>query len=519
MNIRDVVITTVVLVVGITIGYQIRQPGPPAGVTAPQPQEPAPGAVAPAPVATAPEPAPDVAAEVPVVAPAPEPVAEVEPAPTAIEAPSDGGFNAPKGDTLEDVVKSMLPNTAHALVGAPLRGDPFTAPVAITLYTDFQCPHCAKLNPDLQTVMAEFSDKVVLAVRHLPMDFHERAKPAAYASIAAQKQGKFFEYHDLVFATPDNLDDATLIAHAESLGLDLERFNQDRAAMVTAAHVEVDLTMAGSLGIVGTPTLLINGKTFVGALPPENLSAAIRNQVGVTIAHAEQKGVDIAVARGAVTEYNIQRIKREDGGNGNLASLRNVPLSDSPGKGSLDPMVALVVFADFECEHCAKMPERFSRLLEAYPDDLRIVFKHNPLGLHPDANLSAQAAVEAQVQGKFWEFHDRLFDNKGKQGRAALESYAAEVGLDLTRFKAALDNGTHKARVQRDIDLAVGVGAAATPALVINGRLLEGARQYDDLATIIEAARTQSQSLIREGKATREGFYDQLRGLIPTGPE
>src|SRR6185295_17037222 len=138
-----------------------------------------------------------------------------------------------------------------------------------------------------------------------------------------------------------------------------------------------------------------------------------------------------------------------------------VPL-EGPPRGSATAKVSIVAFSDFQCPFCSRVVPTLDKLQKEYPNDVRLYFRHNPLPFHPDAPLASQAALEAEAQGKFWEMHDKLFANQQNIKRPDLERYAQEIGLDVGKFKAALDSGAGKARIQADMALAKQVGANGT---------------------------------------------------------
>jgi protein-disulfide isomerase len=121
---------------------------------------------------------------------------------------------------------------------------------------------------------------------------------------------------------------------------------------------------------------------------------------------------------------------------------------------------------------------------------VRIVWKHNPLSFHPFAMPSALASMAAYEQGKFWEYHDKLFANQQKLTHDDLLRYAKEVGLDMGRFEAALNSARGKPVIDADAAEAKSLGATGTPAFFINGRYLNGARPFDDFAQLINAELT-----------------------------
>ena len=118
---------------------------------------------------------------------------------------------------------------------------------------------------------------------------------------------------------------------------------------------------------------------------------------------------------------------------------------------------------------------------------MRIVWKHLPLDMHKDAPLAHFASVAAQRQGKFWEFHDKLFANQSKIKSEDLNRYAREIGLDMKRFQDDLVSPEVKAIVDADIAEAKSLGVTGTPGFFVNGRYLSGAKPFDEFATLINA--------------------------------
>lgn len=142
--------------------------------------------------------------------------------------------------------------------GAPFLGRA-DAPVEIVEFSDFQCPHCARVKPLTEQILLQFPDQVKLVFKHFPLSFHEHAQPAALASMAAQNQGKFWEFHDELFAAQQELSPERIHAIARELKLDMERFERDIRSRELRNRLEKDLQDAQRAGVRGTPTLFVNG--------------------------------------------------------------------------------------------------------------------------------------------------------------------------------------------------------------------------------------------------------------------
>ena len=132
--------------------------------------------------------------------------------------------------------------------------------------------------------------------------------------------------------------------------------------------------------------------------------------------------------------------------------------------------------------------------MKNYGDKVKFVWRHKPLPMHPDAPLASEATEEALKQKGnegFWKMHDKLFANQAEKDglkREALEKYAQEQGLDMAKFKAALDNHTHKAKVDADDKAGIDAGISGTPAFVINGYFISGAQPFPKFKKIIDKA-------------------------------
>ena len=121
-----------------------------------------------------------------------------------------------------------------------------------------------------------------------------------------------------------------------------------------------------------------------------------------------------------------------------------------------------------------------------YGDKVRVVWKHNPLSFHPNAMPAALASMAAHEQGKFWEYHDKVFANQQKMTRPDLLRHAQELGLDVKRFEQALNAARAKPAIDADAAEARSLGASGTPAFFINGRFLSGAVPFEGFAEIID---------------------------------
>ncbi len=180
------------------------------------------------------------------------------------------------------VAPSVIPAAvAPAQVGAidlrpddPVRGNP-RAPVTVVVFSDFQCPFCARVGPTLDEVQRAYGDKVRIAWKHQPLPFHPNALPAAKAAEAAREQGKFWQMHDRLFASQRELAPDAYDRFARELGLDLRRFQESSRSDKARVRIEEDQRLAARIGAQATPTMFVNGEKVEGAVPFATLKAVI----------------------------------------------------------------------------------------------------------------------------------------------------------------------------------------------------------------------------------------------------
>jgi predicted DsbA family dithiol-disulfide isomerase len=182
------------------------------------------------------------------------------------------------GEQSEVEILLEEPRIDVAVGDGPPRG-PEDAPVTIVEFSDFQCPYCARVNPTLDEILRRYPDQVRVLFRHFPLDFHQQAPKAAEASRCASEQGKFWEYHDLLFANQKALGVDQLKQYAGQLGLDQSNFDQCLDSGREAAAVQQDIADGRAAGVSGTPAFFINGRFVNGALPLENFVEVIEAEL------------------------------------------------------------------------------------------------------------------------------------------------------------------------------------------------------------------------------------------------
>lgn len=175
------------------------------------------------------------------------------------------------------------PRVEAPLKDTPRRG-PRDAPVLLVEYADYECPYCQQIQPALDKLAAEYRNKVAFAYKDVPLPNHLRAQKAAEAAHCAGLQGKYWEYHDVLLASKQ-LDVPDLQKHARGLKLDPAAFDKCLESGEQAEVVKAHLTEAQALGLQGTPSFLINGRLFSGALTYERLRELVEEELA-----AEAKG-------------------------------------------------------------------------------------------------------------------------------------------------------------------------------------------------------------------------------------
>lgn len=163
-----------------------------------------------------------------------------------------------------------------------------------------------------------------------------------------------------------------------------------------------------------------------------------------------------------------------------------VNTKDAPVRGDPGAKIAVVEFSDFQCPFCSRSVATLNQIAEAYGDRVRIVFKHLPLGMHPNAPAAHAAAEAAHRQGKFWPMHDKIFANQKEMSAEKYREYAREIGLDLKRFDRDAADAAVKQRIDADAAEAARLGVNGTPAFFVNGRYLMGAVPFEEIKALLD---------------------------------
>jgi protein-disulfide isomerase len=370
--------------------------------------------------------------------------------------------------------------------GAPAKGAK-NALVTIVEFADFQCPFCARVDETLAQLLKDYAGKVRVVWRNLPLSFHESAKRAAITALAAERQGKFWEMHDVLFKHTTELGDEALDRYAQELKLDMKKLKAAQKDDSLAKAIDDDAAAASKLGVHGTPAFFINGLFLSGAQPLERFKERIDEALLAANALVK-KGTPKAKVYDAVMKNALPEVTKpapaakED----DAKAPQKVDVGSSPSRGPADAPVTLVVFSDFQCPFCARLEASLAEVEKAYPGKLRFVWKNFPLSFHAHAKASAEAAMAAHAQGKFWAMQGKLFENQNALEDGDLENYAREIGLDVPRFKA--DVASHKlaAAVEADLKQGNALGVEGTPATFVNGVMVAGALPPETFKALVD---------------------------------
>jgi len=186
----------------------------------------------------------------------------------------------------------------------------------------------------------------------------------------------------------------------------------------------------------------------------------------------------------------VADLKKREARNQPLAAekIAAIAKADAPAYGPETATVTVVEFSDFQCPFCSRAATVGQKLKQQYSDRVRFVFRQFPLSFHQQAHLAAQASLAAHAQGKFWEYHDKLFADQSKLERPALEQVAKDVGLNVGEFKKALDEKKFAPAVDADMKLGEEVAVEGTPTMFVNGQRVTDPTDFDAVAKLIDAA-------------------------------
>lgn len=360
--------------------------------------------------------------------------------------------------------------------------------VTIVEFSDYQCPFCKRVEATLEEVHRLYGKDVRTVWKDNPLPFHPRAMPAAKLARAVfQSKGNdaFWKLHDALFANNPQLEDSDFEELVTKQGLSWKALQGPLASAKISARINESIELADDFQARGTPHFFINGRRLSGAQPIDAFKQLIDEE--------------LAKAR-ALLEHGTPRGKLyaellKDAATPPPPPKKHVELSaHAPSRGDAKAPVVIQEFSDFQCPFCRRVEPTLQELEKDLKGSIRIVWRHMPLPFHQHALEAAEASEEVLAQkgeAAFWTYHDMLYEAQAEPDgleRVSLDNLADKLGVDMTRFKAALDGHVHQAKVQEDIAAANKAGINGTPAFVINDYYLSGAQPSAAFRKLIKLA-------------------------------
>ncbi len=371
----------------------------------------------------------------------------------------------------------------------PQRGEK-DALVTIVQFSEYQCPFCKRVEPTIEELRRLYGKDLRVIWKDNPLPFHPRAMPSALLTRQVYKSHgneAFWKLHDALFESQPKLDDSDLEDLVKAQGLAWKPLSASLTNDKLKARIAESVELANEFQARGTPHFFINGRRLAGAQPLE----------------AFKKLVDEELAKArALVEHGTPRAKvyaelTKNGAMPPPPERRTVALSPTAAsRGNARAPVVIQIFSDFQCPFCKRVEPTLSELEndKELKGQLRLVWRHLPLPFHGHAQLAAEASEEALAQkghDAFWKFHDELFAAQAEDGglkRDNLEKIAEKLGLDLLRFKKALDERVHEAKVKADASAANDANINGTPGFLINDYYLSGAQPAAAFRKLIRLA-------------------------------
>ena len=171
-------------------------------------------------------------------------------------------------------------------------------------------------------------------------------------------------------------------------------------------------------------------------------------------------------------------------------TVDDVDLEGVPFMGEEDAEITMVIYDDFECAFCSKFEsDAFLKIKEEYIDTgkAKFYYKHFPLGFHSHAQIAAEASECAHDQGKFWEMHDKIFENQKDLSEESLKTWAEEFELDMDDFNSCLDSHKHAEKVKLSMAEGQKVGVQGTPSVLVEDELVVGAQPFENFKKVIDS--------------------------------
>jgi protein-disulfide isomerase len=427
-----------------------------------------------------------------------------------------GAETVAAGGAIPDQSSASVPVSAKD----PQWGKP-NAPVTIVEISDFQCPYCSRVEPTVQQLKDKYGpDKIRVVWKNNPLPFHKSARPAAEAAMTVfglAGNDAFWKFHKNAFTHQQDLSDENYEKWAKEAGVDIAKFKAALAAKKFSAKIDEDLALAKKIDASGTPAFRINGVTLSGAQPLDKFTEVIDAQMAEAkkLIASGTKPADVyttlanknQVAKAAQPNKPAPDAEEED-----KSVWKVLVQDDDPIRGPKDALVTMIIFSDFQCPFCKRVEDTLKQVAQAYPQDVRFVWKDNPLPFHPRAKPAATLARFAYKKGgdkAFWDMHDAIFESNPKLEDDDLKGLAEKAGIKWDDVKTAIDNNKFGEKIDGSVELANDVQARGTPHFFINGVRLSGAQPLEAFKKSIDEQLAKAKGLVAKG-TPKAKVYDEL---------
>ncbi len=345
------------------------------------------------------------------------------------------------------------------VTNAPMRGTP-GASVQIIEFADMQCPYCAKQVEALKSLVNAYPGKIAWYYKNYPLSFHPDSPLAHQALTAAKAQGKFWEMHDAIYANQASIKRNDLIRLAAQIGLDLAKFNADIDGLQYRNDIEKDKSDGEQLGVNGTPTMFINGRAITGI----HTYAELQN----------------------IVDDELKIGPQAPAGNINPTAIAALPKTDLT-RGPANAKVTITWFADLSSTLTGQSDELLQAIQSKHPKDVKVMFKNRPVLVNSDSQRVHEAAMAAAAADKFWDMERKLAALKQRPTREDLTRIAKDIGMDPQKLDAALDAGTYRDAVTRDVLEARRRDVRGSPVFFVNATRLDGVQPLADFEKAVES--------------------------------
>jgi protein-disulfide isomerase len=413
--------------------------------------------------------------------------------------------------------------------------DPFwgdrTAPVTLVVFGDFEDPVTAKLSTTIDSLKSLYGQAQLRVVwKHLPLSHHKNARDAAEASAgvyALKGESAFSHFAERAFANQRTLSSSSYEMWASESGVDMKKLRQGLTRHTWMTKVDDDERLGHTLGVFSTPVSFLNGVQVSGLQSlgvwqrliddelPKAQALVVSGVSGDRIYVTRSKDnfgtppspVLLATATATATATTTAAPPTSS------LTVHRVPVGTSPILGKKDALVTLVEFGDLQCPYCKRAEATLAGLRVKYGDDLRIVWKNEPLAFHVRAVPCAELALEARDErgdAAFWAVHDDLYASSPTLDDATLLRIARDHGVSEPKARIAITIGTHQTIIDTDQTLAKKLGATGTPSFFVNGRLLTGAQPPATFEALIDEELTKAKARVAKSGMTKDRVYDAI---------